>query len=96
MSGGALDYAGRRLLDTSREVSAHAKNPLHRAFAAHLARVGDALHDLEWVWSGDSEPGSEDAAIRACLAAGAELEAAIDALDEAIARARGEQPETEG
>lgn len=54
-----------------------------RAFAKHLRKVAKALHDIEWVDSGDCGPGDENEAIRACLSEGAPLEAAIEAANEA-------------
>ena len=41
--------------------------PERQAFARHLKLVIDALHDIEWVDSGDYGPGRENEAIRACL-----------------------------
>ena len=54
-----------------------------RAFAKHLELICQALHDIEWVDSGDYAPGRENDAIRACLAPGAVLQAAIDHAIEA-------------
>ena len=48
--------------------------PLRRAFRAHLNLVAAALQRIEWVDSGDSGEGYEEAAIRAVLAPGAEME----------------------
>jgi hypothetical protein len=48
-----------------------------RAFAAHLKLVAKALHDVEWVDSGDYGPGHESAAIRACLTPAVVLEHAV-------------------
>lgn len=96
MSGGALDYAYARVDDVAIKVSTHAQTPLHRVFAAHLIKVANALKDLEWMLSDDTTPGSEVAAINACIADGDELELIIDdarkaadALNEALARIDG-------
>lgn len=44
--------------------------PERKAFKAHLEKVANALHDIEWVDSGDIGNGGENEAIRACLASG--------------------------
>jgi hypothetical protein len=68
--------------------------PERKAFRKHLQLVANALHDIEWVDSGDCGPGDENAAIRACLGSGAVLDAAVaqahealEALDAAVAQA---------
>lgn len=67
MSGGSLDYVFSRVDNAADVVLARADNPLHHAFASHLKKVSLALHDLEWVWSGDFGKGQEEAAIRAIV-----------------------------
>ena len=62
-----------------------AESPTHRAFAAHLMKVSEALRAMEWMLSCDTSPGSEVAAIRAVLSEGAELEAATERAREALA-----------
>jgi len=57
--------------------------PERKAFYMHMRKVIKALHDIEWVDSGDCSPGDENEAIRACLAPGATLQAAIDAAHDA-------------
>ncbi len=64
--------------------------PERRAFAKHLKLVAKALHDIEWVDSGDYGPGDDADAIRACLSDGATLEAAIEAAHEAHKTLRAE------
>lgn len=67
MSGGSMDYLYSRIEDCA----VFALNTLERkAFSLHLAHVIKALHDIEWVDSGDSAPGSESAAIYECLVDG--------------------------
>jgi hypothetical protein len=90
MSGGSLNYAYSRVEEAAREVAMQAESPLHRAFAAHLTKVASALHALEWVWSGDSGPGDEVAAIQTCLSEGACLDAAIERAVEAMNELRAE------
>ena len=56
-------------------------SPERRAFASHLKLVAKALHDIEWVDSGDYAQGAENEAIRACLSgAAAERERLIKAV----------------
>lgn len=88
MSGGSYDYLGFKIDEAAGQVAVRRDTPLRRAFAAHLRLVGKAMYDVEWVDSCDSSPGDEDEAIRACLAPGAELDAASAKLEEAIAEAR--------
>ena len=87
MSGGSLDYVYGRIEDAADSIASHSGRPLHRAFAKHLRLVATALHDIEWMFSGDTSPGSEDAAIRAVIAPASEMEAAEENLKTAIAEA---------
>ena len=85
MSGGSLGYVYSLVQDAAENVSRRAETPLHHAFAAHLRKVAKALHDLEWVWSSDYVPGEEVEAIRAVLGDGAEIEAATERAEKALA-----------
>ena len=78
MSGGSMDYLYLKV----ENVEFSTNTPLRRAFMAHLKLVAKALHEIEWVDSGDG--GDEDSAIRACLNKRAPLQAAIDAAREAM------------
>ena len=71
-----MDYAFVRVR-TAQELFEH-DTPERKAFADHLDKVAKALHDIEWVESGDYEPGDENEAIRACIG-----EEAIKAVAEA-------------
>lgn len=84
MSGGSYDYAYRRVEDMADRL-AQSRNALRRAFAGHLYAVAKAMHDVEWVDSADYAPGAEGEAIEAVLSPGAEIEAAIEAGNEALA-----------
>ena len=64
MSGGSLDYLYQKIQYAEFETES---SPERRAFSEHLKRVVEALHDIEWVDSGDYGPGRELAAIRECL-----------------------------
>lgn len=69
MSGGSMNYLSMLV----ERAEFHRDTVLRRAFSAHLEKVAAALHAIEWVDSGDSGPGDDDKAIRACLEDGAEL-----------------------
>ena len=64
MSGGSMNYLYSKLLHCA---DFPINTPEREAFANHLKLVAQALHDIEWVDSGDYGPGDENAAIRACL-----------------------------
>lgn len=85
MSGGSLNYVYGKVDLAADTIEDSAETPLHRAFAAHLRKVAKALHDLEWVWSSDYGPGDEIEAIRAVLGEGAEIEAATERAEKALA-----------
>lgn len=80
MSGGSMDYLYSKL---EYDANFREDTPERRAFAKHLRLVAKALHDIEWVDSGDYGPGDDTDAIRACLSSGATLEAAVEAAHEA-------------
>ena len=80
MSGGSMNYLFARL---DSDADFKEDTPERKAFARHLRLVAKALHDIEWVDSGDYGPGDDSEAIRACLGAGGVLEAAIEAAHEA-------------
>lgn len=87
MSGGSMDYLYCKL---ENDANFRLTTPERKAFAKHLVKVAKALHDIEWVDSGDYGPGDESEAIRDCLAPGMVLEAAIDAAHEAAKELREE------
>ena len=63
MSGGHYNYVYSQV----ESIHIDCKTPLRRAFSRHLGLVAKALHDIEWVDSGDYGPGDEVKAIEACL-----------------------------
>jgi hypothetical protein len=87
MSGGSYDYAYARVQDMASSMLNRDASPLRVAFARHLKKVADAMQAVEWVDSCDSARGDEDEPIRACIASGAEAEAAREALELAMRRA---------
>ena len=78
MSGGSMDYLYAKV------AGAHFRTdtPERRAFRKHLDRVAAALRAIEWNDSGDGDDGEAEK-IRACLQAGAVLEACIDRAHDA-------------
>lgn len=78
MSGGSLNYVYAQVEDAAHSVAMRAQTPLHRAFAAHLMKVADALHDIEWLFSADYGPGQEVEAIRAVVTPASVLETATE------------------
>ena len=80
MSGGSLDYVYGHVRDAAEFVFSMAMCAEHRAFATHLRLVAEALHDFEWVMSGDTRHGEELPAIRKVVSK-------ADVLDEAVKHA---------
>ena len=81
MSGGSYDYAYGRITDMADQL--RLTTPLRKVFQDHLRKVSKACHDIEWVDSGDSSPGEEDAAIRECIGANTSALVLVVAIDEA-------------
>jgi len=78
MSGGSLDYVCYKVGDAADSIEARATTPLQKAFAAHLRDVSKALHDLEWVFSGDYGEGDETEALSKVVNKKMELEVATN------------------
>ena len=78
MSGGSLDYVCYKLDDAIEVIERRATTVLQKAFAAHLKDVAKALHDLEWVYSGDYSDGDDVEALRKVVNKEMELEAATN------------------
>lgn len=92
MSGGSLDYAYSRVESAASEILRRATCLEHKAFAAHLLLVAKALHDIEWVFSGDFGCGDELAAIRKVLGeshASVTRQVAIDEVRQILAELEG-------
>jgi hypothetical protein len=70
MSGGSYEYACFSLNNNFiEEFERNLKgDPLRIAFLDHIRKVEKAMHDIEWVDSGDYSDGDEHEAIKACLA----------------------------
>lgn len=67
MSGGSLDYLYQKVEDVSIKLQNKENTPLQRAFGLHLIKVAKALHDVEWVMSGDYSDGDDEKAIKEVL-----------------------------
>ena len=78
MSGGSLDYVCYKLDDAIDTIEKRATTVLQKAFAKHLKDVAKALHDLEWVYSGDYSDGDDVEALRKVVNKEMELEAATN------------------
>jgi len=78
MSGGSLDYVCYRLDDAIDTIKRRATTALQKAFAKHLKDVAKALHDLEWVFSGDYCEGQEVESLHKVVNKEMELEAATN------------------
>lgn len=70
MSGGHYNYSYRHTSDMAQELGESA-DPLRKRFAQHLRLVANAMHDIEWVDSGDYPHGGEYEAIRKVIGEGA-------------------------
>ena len=88
MSGGSLNYVYSQVEYAASEIAIRATCLEHKAFAKHLLLVAKALHDVEWVLSGDFGLGDEKAAIQAVLGenhAGITRQVAIDEVRRILA-----------
>lgn len=67
MSGGSYDYVYYKVQGMADSLRGKGNSALRRAFAKHLDLVASAMHDIEWVDSGDYGKGDDENAIRAVL-----------------------------
>lgn len=67
MSGGSLDYVYHKVEDVAITLHNKENTPLQRALGVHLLKVAKALHDVEWVMSGDYSNGDDERAIKEVL-----------------------------
>lgn len=63
MSGGSYDYVFWKIEELAHSIRRQQEDPRRASFAKLMALVGKAMHDIEWVDSGDCGPGDEHAAI---------------------------------
>ena len=78
MSGGSLEYCFYKVDVAVEVIERRAKTVLQKAFAKHLKDVAKALHDLEWVFSGDYCEGQEVESLKKVVNKQMELEAATN------------------
>jgi hypothetical protein len=90
MSGGSWDYVGDKVHDPADRLLKESC-PYRRALGRRLKLIAVALHEIEWVDSGDTSPGDEMSAVRAALGGGRAAVAA--ALVESVASAKDAQAE---
>jgi len=78
-----LNYVYCNVEDAASILCCRNSNPLFVAFGKHLHKVANALHDIEWVLSGD---GAEDvdASIRAVISPSDELSSATESAEQAL------------
>ena len=84
MSGGSLDYVCYRLDDAIDTIERRATTALHKAFSSHLRDISKALHDLEWVFSGDYCEGQEVDSLCKVVNKEMELKAATEQAEFAL------------
>ncbi|MDY6845289.1 MAG: hypothetical protein SVW57_14520 [Thermodesulfobacteriota bacterium] len=66
MSGGSYEYLCYKIEEATRKLR-QSKNPLRRAFGEKLQLFATAMHDIEWVDSGDYGTGEDEKAIKLAL-----------------------------
>ena len=72
MSGGSMGYLYLKIEEIAFDLG-RSSDLRRRAFATHLDKVAKALHDIEWVDSGDKGPGDDVEAIEAVITPEEEL-----------------------
>ena len=99
MSGSSLNYFYSRLDGFLDEYRGEFHTPLRKALYAKLKLAVQALHDMEWVDSGDYGPGDDVEAIKAFVEPEFVLETVKQEMKELLATARelvDEQGNTDG
>jgi hypothetical protein len=66
MSGGSWDYITHKFDDVANQLKSE-KDPLRRLMGQRVALLAKAMHDIEWVDSGDYSEGDDLEAINAFL-----------------------------
>jgi hypothetical protein len=67
MSGGSWGYLYFKM-DEAADTLIEDKDPLRKAFGKKMKLIAAAMHDIEWVDSGDYENGEEVEAIEKAIA----------------------------
>lgn len=76
MSGGSWDYFCFRCDDVAEKLCNDA-SPLRRAFGEHMKLIAHAMHEIEWVDSGDKSRPDDINAIREAMTSWKEKELSI-------------------
>ena len=84
MSGGSLDYVYGRVEEANADLCRHDLTQTQKAFARHLVKVAKALHDIEWVLSGDYGDGDDTKAIMECIGKSDIIDTAIENAEKAM------------
>lgn len=85
MSGGSWDYIYYKFDEVAERLVSDGRAE-RRALGRLMLKIGKAMHDIEWVDSGDKGAGDEVAAIRDAL--GGTQAAALAELQEAVEMAK--------
>ena len=88
MSGGSWDYLTYKMEDAADRLEIE-KDPLRRAFGKKMRLFAKAMHDIEWVDSGDSGEESETDSIQKAI--GENYQALV--LEELVVEAKALQKE---
>ena len=86
MSGGAYNYAFGHVDTMAGQLEGVHTNTLRKAFQKHLYQVARVMKAVEWADSFDISQDEADEAIRALLGPGAEIEAATEIAERALAQ----------
>jgi hypothetical protein len=67
MSGGSYDYLCYKIEEAARRLCSKDEPDYRRAFGAHLFKVAEAMHDVEWCDDADMSPGADEKSIMECI-----------------------------
>lgn len=83
MSGGSWEYVYGKFEDVASRLK-HDGRPKRRALGRLIAKIAVAMHDIEWVDSGDYSSDQEDEAIDAVVSPKDVLEEATEQANKAL------------
>lgn len=66
MSGGSWEYLGFRIMEAANRLLDE-KCKTRKAFGKHMLLIAEAIHDIEWVDSGDKGRGDDIDSIMKCI-----------------------------
>lgn len=76
MSGGSHNYSYHVVEEMGRALL-RSPEPYRKAFGKHLLDVAEAMHDVEWVDSGDMSDGQDKETIMNCITSSYVLESLV-------------------